>query len=66
MSNVHRLRISDRIFFVTVNLRRVAAPLAAGEYTRGVEALAESRRKLHFLLYGYVVMPDHWGRKGSR
>jgi hypothetical protein len=25
-----------------------------------VEALAESRRKLHFLLYGYVVTPDHW------
>jgi REP-associated tyrosine transposase len=25
-----------------------------------VDALAESRSKLHFLLYGYVVMPDHW------
>ena len=24
------------------------------------DALTESRRKLHFLLHGYVLMPDHW------
>jgi REP element-mobilizing transposase RayT len=54
------LRTSDRIFFVTVNLRRTLGPLADGEFGLVVDALAQSRRKLHFLLYGYVVMPDHW------
>jgi putative transposase len=34
--------------------------LGNGEYRLIVDALAESRRKLHFFLYGYVVMPDHW------
>ncbi|HEV2178432.1 MAG TPA: transposase [Terriglobia bacterium] len=60
MSHLRRLRTSDRIFFVTVNLRRVVAPLAEGEYALVADALAESRRKLQFLLYGYVLMPDHW------
>jgi REP element-mobilizing transposase RayT len=60
VSHVHRLRTSDRIFSVTVNLRRALAPLAGDEYGLVLSALAESRRKLHFLLYGYVLMPDHW------
>ena len=58
MSHVQRLRTSDRIFFITVNLRRGATPLTGGEYALGVGALAASRRKLHFLLSGFVVMPD--------
>src|SRR5487761_718625 len=32
MSHVHRLRITDRIFFVTVNLRRAVTPLSEAEY----------------------------------
>ncbi len=60
MSHVHRLRTAVRIFFLTVNLRRVLAPLGEEELGLVVDALAESRRKLQFLLYGYVVMPDHW------
>lgn len=60
MSHVHRLRLSDRIFFVTVNLRRAIAPLSDSEYEPVVAAIEESRRKLHFLLLGYVLMPDHW------
>ncbi|MFB3922571.1 MAG: transposase [Terriglobia bacterium] len=60
MSHVHRLQTCDRISFVTVNLRRALAPFANREYGLVVDALAESRRKLRFLLYGYVVMPDHW------
>jgi hypothetical protein len=32
VSRVHRLLTTDRIFFVTVNLRRALAPLAAGEF----------------------------------
>ncbi len=57
---MHRLRTCDRIFFVTVNLRRSLPPLANGEYQWVVDTFVESRRKLHFLIYGYVVMPDHW------
>ncbi len=72
MSHVHRPRVSDRIpsaaaqgggrrgnrFFVTVNLRRAAAPLSDPEYARVVTAIEPSRRKLHFLFLGYVLMPD--------
>ena len=60
MSNVCRLRLSDRIFFVTVNLRRNLPVLASDEYALVLGALEESRRRLGFLLCGYVVMPDHW------
>jgi putative transposase len=57
---VHRLLSTDRIFFVTVNLHRALVPLAEVEFRLVTEALEASRRKLGFLLCGYVVMPDHW------
>ena len=60
MSHVHRLQVSDRIFFVTVNLRRGVAPLFSWEYEQVSAAMQESRRKLGFRLHGYVLMPDHW------
>jgi REP element-mobilizing transposase RayT len=60
VSHVHRLHLSDRIFFVTVNLRRALAPFSPQEYERVAAAMEESRRKLSFLLLGYVLMPDHW------
>ncbi len=60
MSHVHRLRVTDRIFFVTVNLRRRVEPLGATEYPLLIEALEGARRRLGFLLCGYVLMPDHW------
>jgi len=60
VSHVHRLRVSDRIFFVTVSLRRTLAPLASNEYGHVAAAIEESRRKLGFNLLGYVLMPDHW------
>jgi REP element-mobilizing transposase RayT len=60
VSHVHRLQTSDRIFFITVNLGRALPPLAGEEYGLLVDAVAESRQKLHFLLYGCVLMPDHW------
>ena len=60
MSHVHRLQVSDRIFFVTVNLRRGFAPLFSWEYEQVSAAMQESRRKLGFRLHGYVLMPDHW------
>jgi REP element-mobilizing transposase RayT len=60
MSRVHRLRVADRIFFVTVNLRRSLPPFTAAEYALILESFEESRRRLGFLLCGYVLMPDHW------
>jgi hypothetical protein len=32
VSHIRRLRLSDRIFFVTVNLHRLVHPLMASEY----------------------------------
>jgi REP element-mobilizing transposase RayT len=60
MSRLHRLRSGDRIFFVTVNLRRTVPPFIAQEYPVILGAIQESRRRLGFLLCGYVLMPDHW------
>ena len=60
MSHIRRPRLSDRIFFVTVNLRRQVRPLVASEYPLLIEVLEGARRRLGFLLYGYVLMPDHW------
>jgi hypothetical protein len=42
---VHRLQPSDRIFFVTANLRHALVPLAQVELRLVTEALAASRRK---------------------
>ena len=60
MARLHRLRVSDRIFFVTVNLQRSLPPFMEGEYPLILASLSESRRRLGFLLCGYVLMPDHW------
>ncbi len=60
MSNVRRLRTTDRIFFVTVNLRRRVEALRASEYPLRIEVFEAARRRLGFLLCGYVLMPDHW------
>ena len=45
---------------MTVNLRRALAPLAADEFRLVVAAMDGSRRRLRFLLCGYVLIPDHW------
>ncbi len=60
MSNLRRLRVTDRIFFVTVNLRRGVGTFSASEYPLMIQVLDRSRRRLGFLLCGYVLMPDHW------
>ena len=60
MSKVHRLRNTDRVFFVSVNLRRRVEPLAGADYPLMIDALEGARRRLGFLLCGYVLMPDHW------
>ena len=60
MSRVHRLRLSDRIFFVTVNLRRSLPSFTEAEFPLILASLEGSRRRLGFSLCGYVLMPDHW------
>jgi len=60
MSNVHRLHLSDRIFFVNVNLRPRIRRFHDGEYPVILDVMQASRQRLGFLLCGYVLMPDHW------
>ena len=60
MSHVHRLRTADRIFFVAVNVRRTVPPFETDDYPLLIAALEGARKRLGFLLCGYVIMPDHW------
>jgi REP element-mobilizing transposase RayT len=60
VSNIHRLRLTDRIFFVTVNLRPRIRRFSASEYPPILKVMEASRERWGFLLYGYVLMPDHW------
>jgi putative transposase len=60
VSNVHRLRVTDCIFFVCVNLRPKIRRFDESEYGPLIDVLKASRRRLGFLLCGYVLMPDHW------
>ncbi len=52
VSHVHRLRTTNRIFFVTVNLRRPVEPFREREYPLMIEILESARRRLGFLLCG--------------
>jgi REP element-mobilizing transposase RayT len=60
VSHVRRLHLTDRIFFVNVNLRPRIRSFVHSEYALIIEELEASRRRLKFLLCGYVLMPDHW------
>ncbi len=60
MSRVKRLLLTSRTFFVTVNLRKNLTKFTEEEFSLLLAAMEESRRKLSFSLYGYVLMPDHW------
>ena len=60
MSNVRRLRHTDCIFFLCVNLRPRFRRFSESEYALIIDVLEDSRRRLGFLLCGYVLMPDHW------
>ena len=60
MSRIHWLRTTDRIFFVTVRLRRWVRAFGTSEYRTMIDVLEASRGRLGFLLCGYVLMPDHW------
>ena len=60
MSNVHRLTTSEKIFFITSNLSLGQRHFQEPEYRILAEVIAKERRRLDFLLCGYVFMPDHW------
>ncbi|HEV2351167.1 MAG TPA: transposase [Terriglobia bacterium] len=59
MSRVHRLLLSDRFFFVNVNLRPRIKSFRPDEYPLLIEVIREARQRLKFLLCGYVLMPNH-------
>ena len=60
VSHVRRLRLSDRIFFLSVNLRPKIKHFTHSEFPLLIDVLAASRRRSKFLLCGYVFMPDPW------
>jgi REP element-mobilizing transposase RayT len=60
MSNIHRLRLDERIFFVTVRLHRGLGALGYREFEIILARFDESRCRLGFCLCGYVLMPSHW------
>jgi hypothetical protein len=55
MSRIRRLLVTDRIFFANVNVRRVHKSFTDSEYPLILEVLKDSRRRLRFLLCGYVL-----------
>jgi putative transposase len=59
MSRLRRIEQQDRIFFVTSNLARGAPNLSPIERDVVLNSLNETRATHKFLLFGYVVMPDH-------
>ena len=59
MSIVHRPRLTDCIFFVRVNLRPRVRRFNDSEFALLIDVLEASRKRLGFLLCGYVLMPDH-------
>jgi putative transposase len=60
VSNVIRLRLTDRIFFVTVCLHLSVKQFAAREYPIVLQAFEDARRRVGFVICSYVIMPDHW------
>src|SRR3970040_1434916 len=59
MTRLRRLVLSDKIFFLTTNLRRGLAPFSPRERKLLSHTVAAVRRRRQFQLAGFVVMPDH-------
>jgi putative transposase len=59
MTRLRRIEDRDRIFFVTFNLARGVPHLEPNERALVLEVLDALRRPDDFLLFGYVVMPNH-------
>jgi putative transposase len=59
MTRLRRIEDRDRIFFVTFNLARRTTPLSPPERDLILSSLQEVRGPRGFLVFAYVVMPDH-------
>src|SRR5215469_2786059 len=60
MSRLRRLVLSDRFFFLTVNLLPKRRPLDDGQFTLLAQCLVVVRSKRQFRLTAWVFLPDHW------
>lgn len=60
MSRLRRLETTGKIFFVTCNVAKSVKPLSAAERDLLLIIIGETRQRLHFRLFAYVVMPSHW------
>jgi putative transposase len=59
MSRLRRIEQQDRIFFVTSNLANRGPNLSETERDLVLNSLHEAKAIHKFLLFGYVVMPNH-------
>ena len=59
MGRLGRITQSERLFFVTTNLRRSLRQFNPAERTLICEVFHATRRRRGFRLPGFVVMPDH-------
>src|SRR5579864_3671392 len=59
MSRLRRIATEDRIFFVTTSLLRPENFLSESERDLVLQALSSQRERGAYLLFAYVVMPDH-------
>jgi hypothetical protein len=58
VSHLHRLRLTDRIFFANVNRCARIRRFSDSEYALMINVLESSRQRLGFLLCGYVLIPQ--------
>jgi putative transposase len=60
MSRLRRPCIARQVFFITNNLLRTRTRLTEADFQALADAMSRVRARRHFLLAGYVLMPDHW------
>jgi putative transposase len=60
MSRLRRPFLVGRIFFITNNVLRTHPRLTDADFEVLAQAIEGVRARRHFLLTGYVFMPDHW------
>ncbi|MFQ5664164.1 MAG: transposase [Terriglobia bacterium] len=59
MARLRRLVLSDKIFFLTTNLKRGSSPFTPKERGLLCDAIAAVRTRHQFRLAAFVIMPDH-------
>ena len=60
MSRRRRRVVSNRFFFITGRLLPHRRRLSEREFELLARVVRERRRKYHFLLTAWVLLPDHW------